>query len=432
MNEYWNSEEKIEDREISEPVIEKPKKSGGLWRKILVACCCGLCFGLFGGLGFFAVNQVTDLLEEKVTVYDSTPEPNKVEDKENITPSVSDSIKVANTDSVTVVTSDYTKIVEEVMPAMVSILNTTVTQSQYWGQIYEEEEQYSGSGIIIAENGEELLIATNHHVVAGATKLEVNFVDGSIVEAQIKGTDADMDLAVIAIPLNKLEDATKEAIVIAKMGDSDSLKLGESVIAIGNALGYGQSVTAGYISALNREVTMQDGSVGIFIQTDAAINPGNSGGALLNVKGEVIGINSSKIGGSYVEGMGYAIPITAAEPIIGDLMNKETRYKVDEIGYMGTNLMTITDEQAYMYDFPQGIFVRGVEEGSPAEKAGVLKGDIIVNFDGDKVTNYEELLEVMQYYGPGSEVTLTVMRATMGQYEKVELQIVLGERPDEE
>lgn len=432
MNEYWNSEEKIEDREISEPVIEKQKKSGGLWRKILVACCCGLCFGLFGGLGFFAVNQVTDLMEEKVTVYDSTPEPNKVEDKENITPSVSGSIKVANTDSVTVVTSDYTKIVEEVMPAMVSILNTTVTQSQYWGQIYEEEEQYSGSGIIIAENGEELLIATNHHVVAGATKLEVNFVDGSIVEAQIKGTDADMDLAVIAIPLNKLEDATKEAIVIAKMGDSDSLKLGESVIAIGNALGYGQSVTAGYISALNREVTMQDGSVGIFIQTDAAINPGNSGGALLNVKGEVIGINSSKIGGSYVEGMGYAIPITAAEPIIGDLMNKETRYKVDEIGYMGTNLMTITDEQAYMYDFPQGIFVRGVEEGSPAEKAGVLKGDIIVNFDGDKVTNYEELLEVMQYYGPGSEVTLTVMRATMGQYEKVELQIVLGERPDEE
>lgn len=432
MNEYWNSEEKIEDREISEPIIEKQKKSGGLWRKILVACCCGLCFGLFGGLGFFAVNQVTDLLEEKVTVYDSTPEPNKVEDKEKITPSVSDNIKVANTDSVTVVTSDYTKIVEEVMPAMVSILNTTVTQSQYWGQIYEEEEQYSGSGIIIAENGEELLIATNHHVVAGATKLEVNFIDGSIVEAQIKGTDADMDLAVIAIPLNKLEDATKEAIVIAKMGDSDSLKLGESVIAIGNALGYGQSVTAGYISALNREVTMQDGSVGIFIQTDAAINPGNSGGALLNVKGEVIGINSSKIGGSYVEGMGYAIPITAAEPIIGDLMNKETRYKVDEIGYMGTNLMTITDEQAYMYDFPQGIFVRGVEEGSPAEKAGVLKGDIIVNFDGDKVTNYEELLEVMQYYGPGSEVTLTVMRATMGQYEKVELQIVLGERPDEE
>lgn len=433
MNEYWNNEEKIEHREITEATVEKKqKKSGGLWRKALVACCCGLCFGLFGGLGFFAVNYMADAMEGKVTVYDSTPQINQVENKENIVPSVSGSIPVANTNQVTVVTSDYSQIVEEVMPAMVSILNTTVTKSQYWGQVYEEEEQYSGSGIIIAENGEELLIATNHHVVAGATKLEVNFIDGSIAEAQIKGTDADMDLAVIAIPLNKLEDTTKNAIVIAQMGDSDALKLGESVIAIGNALGYGQSVTAGYVSALDREVTMQDGSVGVFIQTDAAINPGNSGGALLNVKGEVIGINSSKIGGSYVEGMGYAIPITAAEPIIGDLMNKETRYKVDEIGYMGTSLMTITDEQAYMYDFPQGIFVRGVEEGSPAEKAGVLKGDIIVNFDGDKVTDYEELLQVMQYYGPGSEVTLTVMRATLGQYEKVELQIVLGERPDEE
>lgn len=433
MNEYWNNEEKIEHREIDEATMEKKqKKSGGLWRKALVACCCGLCFGLFGGLGFFAVNYMADAMEGKVTVYDSTPQINQVENKENIVPSVSGSIPVANTNQVTVVTSDYSQIVEEVMPAMVSILNTTVTKSQYWGQVYEEEEQYSGSGIIIAENGEELLIATNHHVVAGATKLEVNFIDGSIAEAQIKGTDADMDLAVIAIPLNKLEDTTKNAIVIAQMGDSDALKLGESVIAIGNALGYGQSVTAGYVSALDREITMQDGSVGVFIQTDAAINPGNSGGALLNVKGEVIGINSSKIGGSYVEGMGYAIPITAAEPIIGDLMNKETRYKVDEIGYMGTSLMTITDEQAYMYDFPQGIFVRGVEEGSPAEKAGVLKGDIIVNFDGDKVADYEELLEVMQYYGPGSEVTLTVMRATLGQYEKVELQIVLGERPDEE
>lgn len=433
MNEYWNNEEKTENREMEEPVTEKKqKKSGGFWRKLLVACCCGLCFGLFGGLGFFAVNQMTDLMEGKVTVYDNAPEQNKVEDKVNITPSVSESITVANTNQVTVVTSDYTEIVEQVMPAMVSILNTAVTQSQYWGQVYETEEQYSGSGIIIAENGEELLIATNYHVIADATKLEVNFIDGSIVEAQVKGTDADMDLAVISIQLSKIDDATKDAIVIARMGDSDALKLGESVIAIGNALGYGQSVTAGYVSALNREVTMQDGSVGVFIQTDAAINPGNSGGALLNVKGEVIGINSSKIGGSYVEGMGYAIPITAAQPIIGDLMNKETRYKVDEIGYMGTSLMTITDEQAYMYDFPQGIFVRGVETGSPAEKAGVLKGDIIVNFDGDRVTNYDELLAVMQYYGPGSEVSLTVMRATMGKYEEVELKITLGQRPSEE
>lgn len=433
MNEYWNNREELENREIAEPTAEKKqKKSGGLWRKVLVACCCGLCFGLFGGLGLFTVSRLTDAMGEKVTFYDSELQQENPKNVEVTPTSGSESIRVADVKQVTVVSSDYSAIVEEVMPAMVSILNTTVTQTQYWGQVYEEEKQHSGSGIIIAENGTELLIATNHHVVADATKLEVNFVDGSIVEAQIKGTDADMDLAVIAIPLDKLEDATKDVIAIAKMGDSDSLKMGEAVIAIGNALGYGQSVTAGYVSALNREITMQDGSKGVFIQTDAAINPGNSGGALLNVRGELIGINSSKIGGSYVEGMGYAIPITAAEPIIGDLMNKETRYKVEEIGYMGTTLMTITDEQAYMYDFPQGIFVRGVEEGSPAEKAGVLKGDIIVNFDGDKVADYEELLEVMQYYGPGSEVTLTVMRAGGGKYEKVELQIVLGERPDEE
>ncbi len=412
---------------------KKEKKSGSVWRKIMVAACCGLCFGLFGGLGLYAVQQVTEIAEVNNEVYESNISEEEYSNKqEDVSTQDKGSIPVANTGQVSVVTSDYSAIVEQVMPAMVSILNTTITETKYWGQTFEEEEQYSGSGIIIAENDKELLIATNHHVVSGATKLEVNFIDGSIAEAQIKGTDADMDLAVIAIPLDKMEKETMQAIVIAKMGDSDALKLGEPVIAIGNALGYGQSVTGGYISALNREITMSDGSTGTFIQTDAAINPGNSGGALLSVKGEVIGINSSKIGGSYVEGMGYAIPITAAEPIIGDLMNKETRYKVDEVGYMGTTLMTISDDQAYMYNFPQGIFVRDVEKDSPAEKAGILKGDIIVNFDGDKVTSYDELAEVMQYYGPGSEATITVMRASLGQYEEVEIKITLGKRPSED
>lgn len=417
---------------VQEPV--KPeKKSSDIWRKIMVAACCGLCFGLFGGLGLYAVQQVPEIAKVSNEVYESNSADEGVIDKQDaVSKPNQESIPVASTGQVSVVTSDYSAIVEEVMPAMVSILNTTVTETRYWGQVFEEEEQYSGSGIIIAETDKELLIATNHHVVAGATKLEVNFIDGSIVEAQIKGTDADMDLAVIAIPLENMSKETMQAIVIAKMGDSDALKLGEPVIAIGNALGYGQSVTGGYISALNREITMSDGSVGTFIQTDAAINPGNSGGALLNVKGEVIGINSSKIGGSYVEGMGYAIPITAAEPIIGDLMNKETRYKVDEVGYMGTTLMTITDEQAYMYNFPQGIFVRDVEKDSPAEKAGILKGDIIVNFDGDKVTSYDDLAEIMQYYGPGSEAKITVMRASFGQYEEVEVTITLGKKPSEE
>lgn len=410
---------------------KKEKKSTGFWRKLVVAACCGLCFGLFGGLGLYAVQEVTEYAKVNSEVYESTGAEEKEAKPEVKESKKQETIPVSNTGQISVVTSDYSNIVEEVMPAMVSILNTTIIETTYWGQTFEEEEQYSGSGIIIAENDKELLIATNHHVVAGASKLEVNFINGSTVEAQIKGTDADMDLAVIAIPLDSLEKETRQAIVIAKMGDSDALRLGEPVIAIGNALGYGQSVTGGYISALNREITMSDGSTGTFIQTDAAINPGNSGGALLNVNGEVIGINSSKIGGSYIEGMGYAIPITAAEPIIGDLMSKETRYKVDEIGYMGTTLMTITDDQAYMYNFPQGIFVRDVEEGSPAEKAGILKGDIIVNFDGEKVTSYDDLVEVMQYYGPGSKATLKVMRASLGQYEEIELEITLGKRPSD-
>ncbi len=450
MSEIWNKEDNLEKAASTEvqdtnkyaweepvkEVKEKKRKRSGIFKKILIAGCLGLCFGLCAGLGIFAVEKIRDEISPEAEVYErrdedsEKPKKDREPDTEFVSTSGSEAIKVAEAGQVTVTTEDYSAIVEAMMPAMVSILNTTVEEVNYWGQTYQEENQYSGSGIIIAENGSELLIATNHHVVSGANKLEVNFIDGSVVEAQIKGTDADMDLAVIAIPLDRLSEETKSAIVIAKMGDSEALKLGESVIAIGNALGYGQSVTTGCVSALNREVKMQDGSTGVFIQTDAAINPGNSGGALLNNKGEVVGINSSKIGGSYVEGMGYAIPITAAEPIIGDLMNKETRYKVEEVGYMGTTLMTITDEQAYMYDFPQGIFVRGVEEGSPAEKAGMLKGDIIVNFEGEKVTNYDELLKIMQYYGPGSEVTVKVMRAVNGSYEEVELALVLGVNPN--
>lgn len=425
--------------EMPSPTPEPKKKKGIGWFKIiLLSCCAGLCFGLVAGGTIFLMAKVRSEAGKPAEIYTSMDEDAIVSEQaskptEKIeSTSGTENIKLADTGQVMVTTEDYSEIVEAVMPAMVSILNTTVEEYNYWGQTYEQEEQYSGSGIIIAENGSELLIATNHHVVSGADKLEVNFIDGSIAEAQIKGTDADMDLAVIAIPLDKLDEETKQAIVIAQMGDSEALKLGESVIAIGNALGYGQSVTTGCVSALNREITMQDGSVGVFIQTDAAINPGNSGGALLNNKGEVIGINSSKIGGSYVEGMGYAIPISAAEPIIGELMNRETRYKVDEIGYMGTALMTITDEQAYMYDFPQGIFVREVEEGSPAEAAGMLKGDIIVNFAGEKVRNYEDLLGIMQYYGPGSEVTIKLMRATAGKYEEVEVRIVLGVNPNKE
>ena len=240
-----------------------------------------------------------------------------------------------------------------------------------------------------------------------------------------------MDLAVIAVPLSALSDATMDAITIATLGDSDELQLGEPVIAIGNALGYGQSVSGGMVSALARELTFDDGSTGTYIQTDAAINPGNSGGALLNLKGEVVGINSSKIGGSLIEGMGYAIPITSASPIIADLMERQTRStKVDEKlrGYLGISLKNVTEQSAQMYDMPRGAFIYEVENDSPAAEAGIEKGDIIVSFDGQKITSSADLQKVLAYYRAGETVEITVMRMIHGEYESVTLEITLGLR----
>ena len=437
MYEDMNTENKSynwADNQTAQEQKKEEKNSGGFFRKIMIAACCGLCFGLFAGLGLYAVDQVKafgEATQEEIyqTNSGSSEVVNNVTDKEET------EIKVANTNQVSVVTTDYSDVVERVMPAMVSILNTYTEEMSYWGQRYEQEAQSGGSGIIIAENDTELLIATNNHVVEDADKLEVTFIDGSIAEAQIKGKDADMDLAVIAILLDSLSEETKQAIAIAEMGDSDALKLGEPVIAIGNALGYGQSVTGGFVSALNREIELEDGSTGVFIQTDAAINHGNSGGALLNIKGEVIGINSNKISGTSIEGMGYAIPITAAEPIIGDLMTKETKHKVADgkVGYIGImGSITVSDDMIYLYNFPEGVYVRSVVEDSPAEKAGMLSGDIIVDFDGEKIRTFEDLETALQYYAPGSEATITVMRQQRGQYVEVEIPIVLGEHPDNE
>ena len=283
----------------------------------------------------------------------------------------------------------------------------------------------------MAQSDTELILVTNHHVVEGASKLTVTFIDGKTAEAQIKGSDADMDLAVIAIPVESLEEETRNAITVAKLGDSESLRLGEQVVAIGNALGYGQSVSGGWVSALNREVNFSDGSTGSFIQTDAAITPGNSGGALMNMNGEVIGINSSKIGGEYVDGIGFAIPISAARPIIENLMTKETRFKVaeGETGYMGISLQTVTEEFSRLYGVPVGVLVLETEIGSAADNAGMLGGDVIVRFEGEKITSYEDLQDVMQYYGPGSEVTMVVNRLINGKYTDVELSMTLGKRP---
>ena len=247
-----------------------------------------------------------------------------------------------------------------------------------------------------------------------------------------------MDLAVIAVSLNDLSDDTKNAITVATLGSSDDLKLGEPVIAIGNALGYGQSVTNGIVNALNREITLENGSTGLengstgtFIQTNAAINPGNSGGALLNMNGEVIGINSNKIGGTAVEGMGYAIPITSASPIIADLMERQTRTKVaeDEVGYIGISQQEVTSQISQMYNMPEGIYVVSVEEGSAAANAGIMKGDIITKFDGSSISSYSDLQKMLQYYAAGDSVTITVQRPQNGEYVSVELNLTLGSRP---
>lgn len=405
---------------------EKNKHSGGFAKKLLLCACMGLCFGLFGGLGLYAVQQATGM-----SFGGPSRETGNVQNMAEPTIAPTADVKLATTDGTRIISSDVSDVVEEVMPAMVSIVKDYTEKSSFWGRTFSEERQGSGSGIIVAQSDTELILVTNHHVVDGASKLTVTFIDGSTAEAQIKGSDADMDLAVIAISMDSLEEETRDAIAVARLGDSEALRLGEQVVAIGNALGYGQSVSGGWISALDREVTYSDGTGGSFIQTDAAINPGNSGGALVNMNGEVIGINSSKIGDEYVEGIGFAIPISAARPIIENLMTKETRFKVAEgkTGYMGISLQTVTQEYAYLYGVPEGILVTSVEEGSAAEIGGILSGDIITRFEGDRILSYEDLQGVIQYYGPGSEVTVVVKRLLQGSYEEIELTLTLGERP---
>lgn len=403
---------------------KKNKKQGGYFRKALVSVSLGLFFGLFAGIGFYAVQQGTGMLKTGTdsAVVDEVA-------SEATTESTQSAAQLAT--NVTYVESDVSDVVEKVMPAMVSIVNNYTETANVFGQKYTQEEAASGSGIIVGKTDDELLIVSNNHVVESADTLTVTFIDGSEAQAQIKGLDSDMDLAVIAVSLSDLSDDTKNAITVATLGNSDDLKLGEPVIAIGNALGYGQSVTNGIVSALNREITLENGSTGTFIQTNAAINPGNSGGALLNMNGEVIGINSNKIGGTTVEGMGYAIPITSASPIIADLMERQTRTKVaeDEVGYIGISLQEVTSQISQMYNMPEGVYVVSVEEGSAAANAGIMKGDIITKFDGNRITSYSDLQSVLQYYAAGDSASVTVQRPQNGEYVSVDLDLTLGSRP---
>lgn len=344
------------------------------------------------------------------------------------------------------------------MPSVVAITTVSVQEiPSFFGYSSRQYKSAStGSGIIVGDNDDELLIATNNHVVDGATTLSVCFIGDDVanaetetvnagdngdlnvedaVSAKIKGTDADNDLAVVAVKKSDIPEDTLNQIKIAQIGSSDDLAVGQQVVAIGNALGYGQSVTSGWISALNRTISTDDGtnSTGL-IQTDAAINPGNSGGALLNMKGELIGINSAKYADSAVEGMGYAIPISKAKPILEELMNRKTREKVDSSkkGYLGVSLASLTTEAIEMYNMPTGAFVRSVEDDSPAQEAGICKGDIIVKFDGQKVSDGDDLLDKLQYYKSGEKIEAVIARATNGEYEENTIELTLGTRPDNE
>ena len=324
-------------------------------------------------------------------------------------------------------------VAENVMPAIVSVFNKYTEEAQFFGHPYTQENESTGSGIIIGESDGEILIVTNNHVVEGADSLSVQFIDEENCQAALKGTNVSSDLAVIAVKLSDLSDQTKNSIAIAGLGDSNSLRIGEQVIAIGNALGYGQSVTVGYVSALNREFSEEDGITGTFIQTDAAINPGNSGGALLNAEGKVVGINSNKIGGNAIEGMGFAIPISKAIPIIDDLKVQESKTKVaeEERGVLGIRGISVTSDVASAYNMPVGAYVEEVIEGSGAADSNLVKGDVIIAVNGTEVTSMESLATQLSYYSAGTEVTLTIKHPVDGgDYEEREVKVVLSKASD--
>ena len=405
--------------------------------KIMMSICMGLLFGLFAGAGFYAVQLVTNGsghsashgTESVVNEIQNTPTGNTVTSNPIANPLMNDSetyLRVLTTEE-----TDITEVVELTMPSMVSITETHMVSATYWGQTYTQEAEASGSGIIIGETDDEYIIVTNNHVVEDADDMTITFINGKEAPAHLKGLDSTVDIAVISVLKEDLDSDTISQIKIAELGDSDSLVLGQNVIAIGNALGYGQSVTTGIVSALNREVTTSDGNTNTYIQTDAAINPGNSGGALLNTAGQVIGINSNKFGGSSVEGMGYAIPISSVRELIDELMGRDTLVMVDEddMGYIGIYMQEVTAEISEYYKMPQGVYVSDLAKGSGAEAAGIRVGDIIVGIEGNRAVTTDALKRLLRYYAVGDKIEVTFMRNEDGEYVEHTLTVTLGEKP---
>ncbi len=392
---------------------EPKKKEKKKMPKLIKVISLALVFGIVASVAFQATNLVADR-------FLGTTENREVKSVDNtkISQSTGETAK-----------SDIASIAEEVMPSVVSITNLSVQQVQsFFGEIQEQESKSVGSGIIISQNDSELLIITNNHVVEGNETLTVSFVDEESVEAQVKGTDAAKDLAVIAVQTKEIKDTTMDQIKVAALGNSDQLQVGESVIAIGNALGYGQSVTSGIVSATGREL---DGIDEKLIQTDAAINPGNSGGALLNANGEVVGINAAKVATDTVEGMGYAIPISSVSDIIENLMNQETKTKVSEAeqGQLGIQGVDVTADSSEMYNMPTGVYVSEVIAGGGAKKAGITKGSVITGINGTSIDGMQALKEQLQYYRAGETVKITVATPEKnGEYAKRDVEVTLGKK----
>ena len=405
----------------------KKKKEHKKMPKAVAVTGLALMFGVVSSATFLTTNYVGTKVLKLGTTQKST--------STTSTSAVTSNASLTKTSSV--VTSDVSSVVENVMPSIVSITNMSVQEVQnYFGGTSKQESESAGTGIIISQNDSELLVVTNNHVVAGSDTLTVTFADGNSVEANIKGTDSEYDVAVVAVPLDSISEDTKKAISVATLGDSTELKVGEPAIAIGNALGYGQSVTTGVISALNRSVSETDQTTGEttessvkLIQTDAAINPGNSGGALVNASGEVIGINSSKLVGDSVEGVGYAIPISDVSDLIENLMNQETKTKVAEAdqGAIGIKGMSVSTEYSQQLNMPEGVYVSEVTKGGGAEKAGMTRGCIITGINGTTVSSMDDLQEQLQYYAKGDEVELTIqVPKSNGEYQEQSVTVILG------
>ena len=415
------------------------------FKKVMMSICLGLLFGVFGGLGFFAVQKTTGLTEKNSTVINEqsaeinseTTDEKKDKEETAVTPQTA-VVNTIGTNEESEETVGVSDVAEALMPAMVSINKEyeysygTDFYSYYFGGGEQKTiATASGSGFIIAQTDTEYLIVSNNHVVEDPVSLEVTFVDGSTASAYIKGLDSEMDVAVIAVQKSDISEETAAAIRIAIIGDSSELRLGQQVVAIGNALGYGQSVTTGIISAIDREITTEDGNTGTYIQTDAAINPGNSGGALINMSGEVIGINSSKMGGTAVEGMGYAIPISSVTDIINELMDHQTKIPIaeEDMGYIGITLQEVTESLSQRFNIPVGIYIVEVVEGGAAEKAGLQTGDVITKFAGEKITSYDDLQNVIKYYAVGTTVDITYKRQENGEYKEYTVSLTLQSKP---